>query len=74
MGMERDNFFVQVETVKIHANDQNDALATLVASYWIFNLQFDPRIKKTLEFLAYYIFDLKNIKLLMPVVRLLNTI
>ncbi|XP_065676192.1 uncharacterized protein LOC136092275 isoform X2 [Hydra vulgaris] len=50
----------------------DEALKVLIASYWVFEIAFDPRLQKTLTFLANYICGLSEFRVSPPVQRLLN--
>nr|XP_047141858.1 uncharacterized protein LOC124816485 [Hydra vulgaris] len=50
----------------------DEAIKILIASYWVFEIAFDPRLQKTLTFLANYICGLSEYCVSPPVQRLLK--
>jgi len=57
----RDQFYVMVENIKLHDNeDFTGALFTLIAAYYVFNIEYDTLVQSPLLFLQEFVLGIKE--------------
>jgi len=66
-------FEVIVESQSIEVEDAMSSIRVLIASYWAFNLCFNPKCQTFLVFMCGYVAELPKVKISNSVSRVINT-